>query len=667
MENMQLFGTVLLLLYLSPAAAALLEIEYNQDSQLTCAQGLTDCTVKDGEQPRLDADPVQLDYLDVKALLCCRRGRYCRPCLRIDTHFTVPEESPHHSNEGFDAEWDSGSGKWATDQGWTPHQTEASIVVCYTPANTVSVCKVLEFTVPSAALEDQDKAEVWLSLVVLDKLTFGSHVYVSATPSNRSISLPSEQEGCGSSVLKRLLDSCSVPRVRAVIDHEKAVARLELDNKNMNRSFFLRMCLTHNEDCRVQHLNHTENILIPLHSVSPCLCVQVWWNPDALRVNSCPFANRTEFLRNISLSVDVVWTNRNDMALTWRLNAPCRVDADVWLCQRQINGFSDSCKEVQGTRMQLRKGNKFSSNEHWGKGEFVNIFPNPGLCVMAKVQDMSGELELRCPFAGNRKHWVFPIFVCALLLCLLILMSILLFNSLKRKQGGGHVVLLYPPDQDEALQGLMCWLGSWLSTVGFSVSGDLWSLADVCTLGPVPWLHSQLEHQRQFGGKVVLVLTCTTVQLAEEWMLAIEEGHAMPGKTGPRCSPYSDIFTAALGCILSDCLQGRVGERFTLVQFDLLPALPLRSSRPLPELFRGLTLYNLPSRSSDLIAELLATHTGSKTWALRLQASIQARLLGPRTLRGVRAHRLSGLSQDSGVSVLSSLQETVPLQPSPSP
>ncbi|KPP71864.1 hypothetical protein Z043_109187, partial [Scleropages formosus] len=145
---------------------------------------------------------------------------------------------------------------------------------------------------------------------------------------------------------------------------------------------------------------------------------------------------------------------------------------------------------------------------------------------------------------------------------------------------GGHVVLLYPPDPEEALPGLICWLGSWLSTAGFSVSGDLWSRAD---------------H-------------------AEDWALAIENCHTTHGKAAPRCSPYSDVFTAALGCILSDCQQGHAGERFALVQFESLPALPLQSKQPLPEPFRACPVGALTLLRSCL---LLVEEPNPGQWGCR--------------------------------------------------
>lgn len=176
-------------------------------------------------------------------------------------------------------------------------------------------------------------------------------------------------------------------------------------------------------------------------------------------------------------------------------------------------------------------------------------------------------------------------------------------------------MLLYPPDNDQAVLGLVCRLGLSLSSLGFSVSLDLWSQAELSVLGPVPWLHSRLDRLQRQGGKVVLVLTQAAWERAEEWGSRGSRGSRgwerdtlwgrgcdEDGESAVGCrSPYSDVFSASLSCILADYLQGRAGERFTLVQFESLPP---GSCRPLPELFRGLPLFSLPSQSLGFLTEL---------------------------------------------------------------
>lgn len=246
--------------------------------------------------------------------------------------------------------------------------------------------------------------------------------------------------------------------------------------------------------------------------------------------------------------------------------------------------------------------------------------------------------------------------------------------------GGGHVVLLYPPDEDRALPELMSHLGSSLQTLGFSVSLDLWSQGELGALGPVPWLHSRLNQLKRQGGKVVLVLTQAAWIRAEEWgawscerNTPKERNKDMKkddaGRSYTDSSPCVDVFTASLSCILADYLQGRAGERFMLVQFESLPPEPPGGFRPLPELFRGLHVYSLPSQSLGFLTELAgarqmgtASARRKRAGGLRMASRSLARGLSGFTA-GTTVLRLAGVSQNCvGVGVEDS-GETVPLKP----
>lgn len=247
--------------------------------------------------------------------------------------------------------------------------------------------------------------------------------------------------------------------------------------------------------------------------------------------------------------------------------------------------------------------------------------------------------------------------------------------------GGGHVVVLYPPDGDQALLVLVCRLGSSLQALGFSVSLDLWSQAELGVLGPVPWLHSRLDRLQRQGGKVVLILTHTAWERAVEWgsrgwerdvprKRNREAGEEEEPESGCCAStPYSDVFSASLSCILADYLQGRAGERFVLVQFESMPPQPTGCSRPLPELFRGLQLFSLPSQSLGFLTELAVGGRGASSSGRRRRAGglrVASRALAG-GLRGFTAGstvlHLAGLSQDCVGVGAEDPWETVPLQP----
>ena len=242
------------------------------------------------------------------------------------------------------------------------------------------------------------------------------------------------------------------------------------------------------------------------------------------------------------------------------------------------------------------------------------------------------------------------------------------------------MLLLYRPDDDQALPELMSRLGSSLQMLGFSVSLDLWSQGELGALGPVPWLHSRLNQLKKQGGKVVVVLTQASWLRAEEWAVRSWEkntprersGDMKEGKTGRGCAASSasvDVFTASLSCILGDYLQGRAGERFMLVQFEALPPEPPGGFRPLPELFRGLHLYSLPSQSLGFLTELAgARHRGSasarrkRARGLRVGSRALARGLSSFTAEGTVLY-LAGASQTCVAVGVEDLGETVSLQP----
>lgn len=213
---------------------------------------------------------------------------------------------------------------------------------------------------------------------------------------------------------------------------------------------------------------------------------------------------------------------------------------------------------------------------------------------------------------------------------------------------GGAVVLLYLPDDDPGLPELMCHLGSSLQTLGFSVSLDLWNQGELSALGPVPWLHSRLDQLKRQGGKSVLVLTHAACQRADQWAAQSCGRSRAAGEDGTgredAASPSVDVFSASLSCILADYLQGCAGQRFTLVQFESMPPWPPGASGALPELFRGLHVYSLPSQSLGFVTELAVASKCDAASARRKRA------LGIRRASRFLARRLSEFTGRTPVS-----------------
>ncbi|XP_045561731.1 uncharacterized protein isoform X6 [Salmo salar] len=384
---------------------------------------------------------------------------------------------------------------------------------------------------------------------------------------------------------------------------------------------------------------------------------KVWWNKGDKRSHrsiSCPFRNHTELLQrnvweNVSVSVVQGQMNSGGTMLSWNLTAPCRVEAEVWPCQKEAGLDMDRCTELVAFRQRLSDDIwRENSRGHWlMPGVFEDVILGHDLCVMVKVKGKNSALGPFCPIDSNWWHWRWSLLVL-LSLMLAVLAAICLYflhGKLKRwawewyqKECGrlanrGHIVLLSPPDVDGSVSELVCELGSSLCAQGFSVSVDLWSRAELCSLGPLPWLHSQLQHLDSHGVRAILVLTQAAWERTEDWVRQWDQqgqqgkdivqgvekeegGEEMEGEGEDKgllqglSSPYADVFSAALSCIKADHKLGCAGERFLLVHFEAHSVKPPSSERGLPELFQGLPMFHLPSQSQGLLAELAMGPTG---------------------------------------------------------
>ncbi|TNN84305.1 Interleukin-17 receptor C [Liparis tanakae] len=582
-------------------------------------QVLSDCTIKD-EMPLIVAENngVGVHNLTPYFKLCCRDGALCALCLVIDTEINFNPEN--------DMEDEGPSGNDEEDYSEeSVRNPKASVTLCYSAASGMPTCKKVEFTVNHAALTQTNWAKF---SVVINKpagVSFSSHVTVySSTPPHlsREVVVPSLDKVCSQAQHERV-EQCRVPRLSSVINQERNQVELQFAGQNKS---LLSVCIQYEQNGRCQRWNRMP---IPLYSVTPCTCLQVWREEELGRSLSCPFIN-TDFLRknvrqNVSVSVRRGQMSDYRTLLRWNLSAPCRLEGAVWPCLR-----GTTCREIKGFRQQL--ANSTWRQDSKGQWEITGVFAEINLhlspCVMVKFKGMGDELGPFCLKNTGRWRWSLLVVCVTMLVCLTVLVFYLLHDVIKKwvwswRHGGlvklgrkRHVVLLSPPDMDDRVSESVCRLGSQLCNKGFSVCVDQWSRKEQCTLGPLPWLHSQLLQLNSRGGRVVLVLTGKALERAKEWTHRNTEVIKTKGgdKELPQlCSPYSDVFTASLGLIQADKQQGRAGERFLLVTLDSLSC-----DRSLPELLQGLTLFQLPSHTQALLSELTEGRTGrgagQKTW-----------------------------------------------------
>uniref|UniRef100_A0A672SDP5 Interleukin-17 receptor C-like n=1 Tax=Sinocyclocheilus grahami TaxID=75366 RepID=A0A672SDP5_SINGR len=554
---------------------ALERIELRPDHALTCGQGIIHCEVKSGGPTCIqDDEHVYVSSLDAYIVQCQKQQTWSL-CLKVLVNVTVTDADQPVTGDGSDLD----------------NMTPAfAVCVCFSYSSQ-SHSSMLWFTVRSSAFDDSTTLQVWMSFVVnIPKAELGNFVLVHSSYSNstKRVVLPSEEEACSKG-----LDAifCKVaPKLHKKTDNVTGAMILYVANADQERFQEFNACqkLDRKGPCvKVEWKNASHEFKISLSSVAPCLCFEIWG--QFLRREYCPFLNETAVSgSSVSMSLAENKTRHRQPVLVWSLSAPCRLEAQLWLC-RKGSGLDSSCHAVSSrsqVHTRLNDSWKETDNRHW--------------------------VRTCCVF-----RW-------------------LKVDDVKSAAGGMEVLLVCPPDADCAIAELVCRQCSSLCAVGFSVSLDLWSRSEISALGPVPWLHSCMDRVQQRGGKAVLVLTQGACERAEEWGCHVaqrkpEEERQTWVNRGVQSLTCSEVFDASLSCILADYLLGQAGERFILVRFD--EQSPVTT---LPEFFRELPLFSLPSQSLDFIMELR---------------------------RGAAVSRsLRGLPQDSVEPGTEEAWETVPLQ-----
>ncbi|XP_040060997.2 uncharacterized protein LOC120835809 isoform X1 [Gasterosteus aculeatus] len=586
--------------------------------EVMCLQGLSDCTIEDTMLLAPEKNDVAVRNLNPYFKLCCRDGAQCALCLVMDAgiDFKPDNDTGGEDHSGYDEEDYSEE---------TVRNPRASVTLCYSPVSVMPSCKKVEFTVNHEALTQRDWAKFTVVIKKPAGVSFSTHVTVySSKPTHlsREIDAPSLNEVCSQELQERV-EQCRVPRLISVINQKMSWVELKLADTNESLPS---VCVQYEKNGTCLEWNRRP---IPLYSVTPCMCFQVLNTKDELRrPQICPFVN-TDSLRgnvwqNVSVSMRLGQVNNAHSMLRWNLSAPCRLEGEVWLCHNEL-----PCREVEGFRQQLATSTwRQNSQGQWvKKGVFDKIKIHLSPCVMVKLEG-----KVLGPFClENTGRWRWSLLVVGLML--LVFLTVLAFYFLHDvvkewvwscRHGGfvkisnkGHVVLLSPPDVDDSVSESVCQLGAQLRNRGFNVLVDQCSRKEQCNLGPLPWLHGQLMEMNRRGGTFVLVLTHAALNRAEERAQRSKEVVKTTGDhTGlPEIiSPYSDVFVASLSLIQADKQLGRAGEHFLLVTLGSHP----KGDRRLPELLRGLPLFQLPSQTKALLHELTvgssARGSGRRTW-----------------------------------------------------
>ncbi|KAI4888782.1 hypothetical protein NFI96_021603 [Prochilodus magdalenae] len=360
------FGGLVLVLLAGALASSHLLDKHQPTRNLTCSQGLDQCRVETREfQPEpLNAGPVEVSGLDVKAALCCKDQK-CSACLLITVRLKIldEEEVSGEQLEDEDKEDDEDDGE---------RLSGASVTVCFYSGPNLPNYKVISFKVTPAARQNPGNAQ--LTLVEYRDVFLGSTVNVTVRSLNRTVTLPRPKEA---------------PRVLPVFGREKGVVELKVAEEDAGQAEPLRICVKRGPEGMCQK----SSTVIPLHTVTPCMCIEAWVEGSMSRSASCPFAEYQEFRenvwRNMSLSVGHSETNDGRPMLRWTLSAPCRVKAEVWPCRIGV-GSGQSCREVDGFRQRCNGSSNWREDSAtlWTSGEFVDVSSENLLlhCVMFQAE-----------------------------------------------------------------------------------------------------------------------------------------------------------------------------------------------------------------------------------------------------------------------------------------
>ncbi|XP_065264426.1 interleukin-17 receptor C [Emys orbicularis] len=162
---------------------------------------------------------------------------------------------------------------------------------------------------------------------------------------------------------------------------------------------------------------------------------------------------------------------------------------------------------------------------------------------------------------------------------------------------GRRALILYSPDH-ASFERLVSTLACALTRLQLAVSVELWSRAELCAIGPMQWFHAQRLRVLQEGGTVILLFSRGAVARCTEWLLW------KPGELLPRDDPCS-AFSASLNCILPDFLAGKAGGRYLVACFE-----DLLQPSDIPELFRSVPIFTLPSQLPTFLLALAGTAAG---------------------------------------------------------
>ncbi|XP_028907235.1 interleukin-17 receptor C isoform X2 [Ornithorhynchus anatinus] len=354
-----------------------------------CSQGLS-CRLQEKDMLCLPGSVVPAPgpvlvptHMQTEVVLRCQEESNCTPCVRVKLQLAIRGnlEDGKEGKIGGGTEMVSGSS--------TRNASLHAHVVLSFHTYLTTRCALLEVEVPDALIQPSQQ----VGSLVFDcfEAVVGGEVRIwSYTLPRYQAELNHTQQlpDCIGPDVRDSVQSCwTLPWLN--VSAEGDAAQLVLDvSAGQHYSLLLYWNQTQgSQKSRVhQDLTGPQTITLNNTDLVPCLCIQMWPQlQDSIRTSLCPFQEDPRAHRNL-WSLSRLQLQLFDMTLSWLVEAPCAVPAEVALCWRLVD--SDLCHSLPPHFP--RENLSVNSPQ-----EYPMLKAHPNLCVQVWSR---GQLQLQeCP------------------------------------------------------------------------------------------------------------------------------------------------------------------------------------------------------------------------------------------------------------------------------
>ncbi|XP_074054706.1 interleukin-17 receptor C isoform X2 [Macrotis lagotis] len=653
-----------------------LEKKVESKDEARCSQGLSCqfmevlCLLESAEPTK---EPVLVPTkLQTEVVLRCREESDCVPCVRVTTlNLTVQEPRKEDRDEtGLQEDTELTSHPWPRNE-----SLQAKVILSF-QAYLTDRCIWVMVEVPAAMVQPGQN----VGSVVFDcfEAPVGGEVQIlsyTQSPNQKKLNHTLQLPDCFRPEMQDSVQSCWVlPSFN--ISTEGDTIQMVLD-ASIKQNYVLSVYWDQTRDSRIDRfhgvLTGPQNITLNQTDLVPCLCIQVHSNvSDSLRNTYCPFREDSRAQQNLWSHSKLKFLRTT--SLSWQVEAPCPLSAETVLCWKLMD--SETCHPLPVPKLlQNVTVNKFQDLplktlhpnvcvQVWSRGK-LHIQECPLEDILDPLRDDILVLETwgpqetqsfcametsgctllpsmahtRAALLGKQllqdlqsgqcmqlwndtgvlwvcslqkyvhKRWVLAWLGFLVLAACILLLLLANRGGVKGAARGRRALLLYCPDH-AGFERLVGTLATALAQLRLPVALDLWHRRELSALGPLAWFHAQRRRALQEGGLLVLLFSPGAAALCAQWLRA-----EAPAGTGP--------FAASLSCVLPDFLEGRAPGRYLVACFEeLLPA------RDVPELFRAVPVFSLPSQMPAFLRALAGPGTRRRE-AFGAQAPRVAQSLRP--------------------------------------